>query len=222
MYENDQFSIVSFEHGVQTITKKTIMDPESRSELIKAVRRTQPGGNTNLSEGWLTCCNRLTEGLDLQKINWVLLLSDGQSNESLTGIRELSRQVEEMTERGITTSTFGIGLGFNNHVMEAIANHGGGNFYFVELAGSIQFFLRKEFTNLGNISARNVILEINFPDGVNASLPGDWKSKTMENKVIVYLSGIPANHTTSIPEPAYPSWKKTTCNQRGSYLPGRE
>ena len=50
-------------------------------------------------------------------VNRVLLLSDGCANEGLTDVDRICQQVQSLADRGITTSTYGLGTHFNGDLM---------------------------------------------------------------------------------------------------------
>jgi Ca-activated chloride channel family protein len=64
----------------------------------------------------------------------VLLLSDGQANAGMTSVDEIALQVAQLADTGVTTSTYGLGEGFNEELMVAIARSGRGNGYYSENA----------------------------------------------------------------------------------------
>ena len=65
-----------------------------------------------------------------------MLLSDGHANEGITDHAELERIAAERPGRGATTSTIGIGLGYDEELLAAIARGGGGNAHFAEQGDS--------------------------------------------------------------------------------------
>ena len=57
----------------------------------------------------------------------VLILSDGCTNKGITDTEEITRYCTNATDHGITTSTYGLGEGFNEELMIQMANGGGGS-----------------------------------------------------------------------------------------------
>jgi hypothetical protein len=79
-----------------------------------------------------------------------------------------------------------------------MANHGGGNYYYIENDQRITELLLEEFKDLSAVTLKNVVLEFNFPEGVSAELLGDWRSETTDNRIIVNLSDLPANRQVNL------------------------
>jgi secreted protein with Ig-like and vWFA domain len=70
--------------------------------------------------------------LDGEAITRVLLLSDGLANRGVTDPWEVAGLVREARKRGVRISTLGLGLEYNEDLMQAIAESGGGHYHFVE------------------------------------------------------------------------------------------
>lgn len=194
----DSVSIVEFDNVVNITTETDSVTPGTRLEMKNAVNLLRPRGSTDLGGGWLTGCERVARRLTKGRVNRTLLLTDGQANVGITGIPELSQHASALFERGVSTSTFGIGFDFNEHLLEAMANHGGGNYYYIDNDQRIPELLLEEFKDLAAVTLKNVVLEFNFPAGVSAELLGDWRMETSGNRLIVNLSDLPANRQVNL------------------------
>lgn len=194
----DSVSIVEFDNVVNITTETDSVTPGTRLEMKNAVNQLHPRGSTDLGGGWLTGCERVARRLTKGRVNRTLLLTDGQANVGITGIPELSHHASALFERGVSTSTFGIGRDFNEHLLEAMANHGGGNYYYIESDQRIPELLLEEFKDLAAVTLKNVVLEFNFPAAVSVELLGDWRSEKDENHLIVNLADLPANRQVNL------------------------
>lgn len=99
-------------------------------------------------------------------INRVLLLTDGLANVGITEPSELARHAQELRARGVTTSTFGVGEDFDEGLLQAMADAGGGHFYFIASAAQIQDHIATEVGELLQVVARDVSFEITAPEGL--------------------------------------------------------
>ncbi len=124
----DSVSIVDFDERVSLTAGTGSVTPSAREELLHEVQRLEPRGSTDLGSGWLMGCEYVARVQAPDRVNRTLLLTDGQANEGMTSVEELSGHASALFERGIVTSTFGIGKDFNEHLLEAMANKGGGNY----------------------------------------------------------------------------------------------
>ena len=60
----------------------------------------------------------------------------------------------------ISTSTFGVGEGFNEHLLEAMSNQGGGNFYYIDTPKAIPDLFLREFKELAAVTARTIPIRL--------------------------------------------------------------
>ena len=105
----------------------------------------------------------------------MLLLTDGQANVGETSVSRLSKHASELRKRGITTSTLGIGDGFDETLLASMAEAGGGNFQYISSAADLPAFFQKEIGDLTTTAAAGLTLRMTFPEGfhghVISSLP---------------------------------------------------
>ena len=111
---------------------------------------------------------------------------------------ELARHASGLFERGVATSTFGIGEDFDEHLLEAMANRGGGNFYYIASNGLIPALLMEEFKDLSAVTLKNVRVELTFPAGVARELFGEWRSESEGDKLVIFLSDLPAGRVINL------------------------
>ncbi len=197
MADGDVVSVVAFDDMVRTVADRTHINNETRATVCRDIDHIQSGGSTNLTDGWLTGCNCVAEGPSVDHVRRTLLVSDGLANVGIVNDEEIWQHAAALFERGIPTSTFGVGLGFNEHLLEGMANRGGGNFAYIESAAVIDQVIMQEFKDLVAVTARGVKVEINLPAGVRAEIPGEWRVEQEPRKITVFLSDLPANRTTT-------------------------
>jgi Ca-activated chloride channel family protein len=95
----------------------------------------------------------------------VILLSDGEANTGITdpaSFAALSRSI--VGERAVL-STIGLGLGFNETLMAALADHGMGNYSYLEQLASLDTILKKDLRNVQSQYASESTLELTLPAG---------------------------------------------------------
>ncbi len=194
----DSLSIVTFDDQVRVLAETDSTGPLTHTELKQMVRGVYPGGSTNLGGGWLQGCQNVARRQSRDKVNRTLLLSDGQANVGIVDANELGQHASEIFERGVSTSTFGIGLGFNEHLMERIANQGGGNFYYIGHDQQIPELLMQEFSDLSSVTLKDTLIGITIPAGTKAELFGEWRVKQKEDLLTISLSDLPANRTVNL------------------------
>lgn len=194
----DSAAIVDYDDQVNVTAESSSITAAARAEMMHAVNMLRPRGSTDLGSGWLQGCECVARHQAAGKVNRTLLLTDGLANQGMTDPQELSQHTSALFERGITTSTFGIGEQFNEYLLEAMANHGGGNYYYISSSERIPELLMEEFKDLAAVTLKGVVLEVNFPAHTAVELFGDWRMEKQEHKLIVNLSDIAANRTVNL------------------------
>lgn len=122
---HDEFAVVSFDDRVETPVSLTGV-AEGRRTAKVAIPMIEARANTNLCDGYLTGAQEVGGGAGEDIIRRVILISDGHANAGVTDSATLARHASELRARGVSTATLGIGDGFDEALMSAIANGGGG------------------------------------------------------------------------------------------------
>jgi Ca-activated chloride channel family protein len=133
--------------------------------FVTAINTIDAGGCTALFEGWLAGATQVAKQLNGQGLNRVLLLSDGQANEGLTDADAITAKVEGLTQRGISTSAFGLGSGFDEDLMGAIAAAGDGTLAQIESPKQLADLYASELEGLAATLGRKVSLGIRAKHG---------------------------------------------------------
>jgi Ca-activated chloride channel family protein len=103
---------------------------------------------------------------DRRFFNRVILLSDGLANHGPSSPEELGRLGASLMKEGISVTTIGLGLGFNEDLMTRLAQRSDGNTYFVEHSNDLSRIFSSELGDVLSVIARRVVVEVEFPRGV--------------------------------------------------------
>lgn len=188
--ERDRIAVVAYDDTVTLIAPSEAVTVQSRTRLKERINALQPGGWTNLGDGWLEGCRAIAAQLLPTGVNRALLLTDGLANRGITDIEELTHHARELRQRGISTSTFGVGLDFNENLLEALANNGGGHFFYIERPTQIPEVFRKELGELLAVFAREAFLRITIPPGMAVELLGDLPHERDGQQLRIFLGDL--------------------------------
>jgi Ca-activated chloride channel family protein len=97
----------------------------------------------------------------------VILLSDGLANRGITDPEELAGIACRYRQRGVSLTTIGVGLEYNENLMVGLANGGGGNYYYLEHATNLASIFRREFDLMSTLVAQNASLDLVLGRGVH-------------------------------------------------------
>jgi Ca-activated chloride channel family protein len=196
--ERDRVAVVAYDDQVTLLAPGAPVSEPARAELKRKINALRPGGWTDLSGGWLEGCQQIAGRLLSEGVNRALLLTDGLANRGMTDIEELAHHARELRQRGVTTSTFGVGLDFNEHLLEALAEQGGGHFYYIERPDQIPDVFRRELGELLTVVAREAFLSIAVPRGVAVELLGDLPHERAGERLRVFLGDLCAGERRAL------------------------
>ena len=161
----DQISVVVYDDQVNTLVPLTPV--LSSAEIAAAIANVRSGGSTALFDGWERGAQEL-EGRTPDSISRVILLSDGQANVGLRNVHEISHHCTEWLLRGVSTTTVGLGRGFNEDLMMAMSRAGGGQQYYGQTAADLHDSFDEEFSLLAALYLRTVGVRLVAAEGVIA------------------------------------------------------
>ena len=162
---DDRFALVVYDSVIDVLMQSTRATPEMKRRALDALREISPRGSTDLGGGWLSGCEQIAEFLDDDRVSRCLLLTDGLANHGITDRDELARHAGELRQRGVSTSTFGVGVQFDERLLRDMAHEGGGNFYFIEGASEIPALITSELGEALEVTLRNASLIVTLPPG---------------------------------------------------------
>ena len=136
---DDELAVVAYDDQVSLVAGLQGPGPG----LGVAIGQIHPRGSTNLSGGWLKG-TELLEG-NTADVRRVLLLTDGLANVGITDRGQLTAMSASSAERGITTTTIGFGEGFDEELLSAMADAGGGNDHFAATPDEAPSIFAEEF-----------------------------------------------------------------------------
>jgi Ca-activated chloride channel family protein len=192
----DRLGVVAFDDQVSVeVAAGPVRD---RAALRAAILAIGPGGTTNLSGGLLRGIQEARRAAGAAGAS-LLLLSDGHANAGVTDADRLADVAAGARASGVTVSTVGIGLGYDEALMAAIARGGQGTHAFAEdgdgaggvVAGEVAGLLSK------TVQAASLIVR---PRGSveTVTIWNDLPSQPVENGVMIELGDLWARESRKL------------------------
>jgi Ca-activated chloride channel homolog len=194
----DKFAVVTYDNDIEVAIPGTDASASARRSAADRLRDVQPRGSTNLHGGWLTGCEQVAAGLAADGVNRVLLLTDGLANVGVTDHGELGSVAYDLRRRGVTTSTFGVGLDFDEGLLQAMADSGGGHFYFIGDLNQMRDHITSEVGDTLEVVAREVELELVLPDSVRVEPLSPFRVERVAGGVRVFLGDMVSGQALSV------------------------
>lgn len=161
----DVFSLVTYNNRVETLVAARSVG--NCAGLEEAIRSIHAGGGTALYGGVAQGAAELRKFTeDPRYVHRLILLSDGLANVGPSSPDDLARLGGSLLREGISVTTIGVGLDYNEDLMTRLAQRSDGNTYFVASSRDLVGIFNAELGDVLSVVARRVVLSIEFPEGV--------------------------------------------------------
>ncbi len=177
MGPRDRIAIVAYAGAAGLVLPSS----SDRNEVINALTRLQAGGSTAGGRGIELAYRTARENFVEGGINRVLLATDGDFNVGVTNSETLVRMVERERSSGITLTTLGFGTGnYNEAMMEQIADHGNGNYAYIDSPREAMKVLQDELASTLFTIAHDVKIQVEF----NPAYVSEYRLIGYENRAL--------------------------------------
>ena len=161
---SDRVSITIYDDQIETLVPSTLAT--HKSYLLQQIQEIQARGMTALHGGWVQGGLQVSQHLNPEHLNRVILLSDGLANVGETNPDVIASDVNDLTKRGVSTTTMGIGHDYNEDLLEAMARSGDGHYYYIQSPEQLPSIFQQELLGLMATVGTNVTLGIEPQAGV--------------------------------------------------------
>jgi Ca-activated chloride channel homolog len=167
MLATDRLSVVTFDDRIEVLfPSEPVTNKQAMKDLIS---RVMARNSTALHEAWVRGGLTVSENMLDQGINRVVLITDGLANVGVTNTDEIVTQAQGLFQRGVSTSTIGIGADFNEDLLMPMAQAGGGNAWHVVEPDDMKHIFQVELEGLIAQFAHTVSLSLIPADGVRVA-----------------------------------------------------
>jgi Ca-activated chloride channel homolog len=164
----DRAALVVYDGEVEVLVPTT--PAADKALFYRAIASVDSRGSTDLHGGWLKGAELMAAVAKDSAMTRVLLLSDGHANVGVLDVSVIAQQCADLAGAGVTTSTYGVGRGFNEDLMIRMANAGHGNSYYGETAEDLMGPFAEEFDLLAALCAKQVHFRTGFAGHVAVSV----------------------------------------------------
>lgn len=164
MGPTDILSIVAYDDNIDVLLPAApVVD---RDALRSRILGLEPGGSTALfggvSQGLAQARKFKGEGRSTR----LILVSDGQANVGPSSVSELAALGRTAARQGIPVSTIGLGEGYNEDLMQQLAQASDGNHDFAERGADLARIFDRELGDAQEIVATDLVVKLRCPEGV--------------------------------------------------------
>lgn len=160
----DTVSVIVYDNEARVVVPATrIENPGMIREQIDLI--TADGG-TALYAGLMSGAEQVRQYVSDHQVNRVILLSDGMANVGPQTPHELGAVGLDLIRRGISVSTIGLGLDYNEDLMSTLAAKSDGFHRFLNNTEDLYATLDWEMGKMTSVVANNVTVTLKFADGI--------------------------------------------------------
>ncbi len=155
---DDYASVVLFDDDINVLAPHNKVT--HKDSIIQLIRQVFTRGSTNLSGGLLKGMELVKDVAGEERVNRVILLTDGLANRGVTEPAKLVKMVKEIKSQNISVSAMGVGEGFAEDLLVDMAEAGNGNFYYIASPDEIPGIFEQELSGLLSVTGQNLSLSI--------------------------------------------------------------
>ena len=155
----DSFGLVAFDDTALVIAPIRTMADHNMLALRRAVREMHTGGSTDISAGYLLGLRELNR-TPASGGSTLLLISDGHANAGEKDPKFFAEVAATNAQAKVTTSSIGLGNGYDEKILEALAQGGGGAHRFASTIDEAVGAIAAEVEDLLDKAIVNTVLRL--------------------------------------------------------------
>ena len=161
MDAQDHVSIVTYASREATLVEYASAGDKTR--LMEVITDLRAGGSTNGSAGLIRAYEIADKYANAGTNTRILLATDGDLNVGVTSEGDLARLVMEKKQGGTSLTVLGFGYGnYQDDRLQALANYGDGNCYFIDTIYEARKALVTEAGGTFDLVASDVKIQLDF------------------------------------------------------------
>lgn len=160
----DIVSIVTWNTTQNQLLSGHVVSGPNDPELVNIAQGLTANGGTDLHAGLVSGYALAKKNYSKDKINRVILISDGIANVGITDETLIGEYTDdEEGNEGIYLAGIGVGDGVNDTLMNVVTDVGRGAYIFLDSHDEAHKMLGERFLSVVDLAARSVRLEVELP-----------------------------------------------------------
>jgi Ca-activated chloride channel family protein len=159
--DRDRVGIVAYRTEAYEVLAPTSI--RNRERIIRAIDDLYPSGSTWAEGGLRLGYQMANRCFDRNKINRIILCTDGVANEGQTAAEDILKEIKQYADRGITLSAIGFGMNnYNDVLLEKLGDKGNGHYAYVDNWEEARRIFVENLTGTLQVIARDVKIQVDF------------------------------------------------------------
>jgi Ca-activated chloride channel family protein len=177
--ERDRVAIVVYAGAAGVVLPPTSGD--NTPALLAALDNLKAGGSTAGAQGIQLAYDNARQSFDKERVNRVILCTDGDFNVGISSRGELERLIETEAKSGVFLSVLGFGMGnYKDSTLELLSNKGNGNYAYIDDFSEARKVLVDQMLGTLVTIAKDVKVQVEF----NPALVVAYRLIGYENRLL--------------------------------------
>jgi Ca-activated chloride channel family protein len=197
--DRDRFGLVTFDSASEVVVPAGKVGELGRARIRRDIAAVQSRGMTDLSSGYFRGLQEARR-VCTEAGATIVLLSDGHANAGVTDPEALAGAAQNAARQSVTTSTVGIGTGYDETILAALAGGGSGNHAFAEHADAAAAAVAGELDGLlsKTVQAASLLIEPSSDVARVALLNEGLPAQRVEGGVLAELGDFYSGETRTV------------------------
>jgi Ca-activated chloride channel family protein len=185
LMDGDVVSVVAFDTRPSVVVPSTVVGPDTRERVRSAIEAISLGGDTCISCGVEEGARQIQQTSG--KVARMIVLSDGDATDGVRDVPGFQRLAERTRDQGISVTTIGVDLAYNQKILAALAQSSGGRHYFVENEAALARAFASEAERLKATVASDAEASIELGEGIELAQVFDRSFRREGRRIVVPL-----------------------------------
>jgi Ca-activated chloride channel family protein len=194
----DRLALLTYSNGVAGDPALRPVTEDNRHSLAESVARIAAGGGTNLGQG-------LQAGIDVLRaapadgnLRRIIVISDGLANQGITDSARLAQMAASAVSQEFVLSTVGVGNDFNEDLLSRLADHGTGNYYYLESPAAFAAVFEEEYLQARAVAVDELTVRLPLPAGVTLTDAGGYPFRIAQGQAEFHPGSLRAGQTRTV------------------------
>jgi Ca-activated chloride channel family protein len=195
----DRVTLITYSTEVSVEAERLPMDAPGREQLRNIIAKINATDRTALGPALFTALDILEKAQrEETDLAHVILLSDGLANVGETRPEILAARTAGGFSHGVSITTLGVGLDYNEDLMTRVADQGGGRYHFIKDADNVAGVLSDEQASLSSSVARGLFLSFRPANGVRLDKVFGYPVEDNDGMAKIKIGGLYSAQTREI------------------------
>lgn len=196
--DGDDFAVVTFSDRDELVIAAGKASLDRKHAASVAIDRIVASGGTCASCGIIRGEHEILQSPDLRGVHRMVFISDGQANLGIRLQDELVELASDTADHGVSISTVGVGLDFDEQTLIRISETAHGNYYFAKDTAQLGTMFSTELTGLRRIIATHVSLLALQEAGNPIERAYGYPLQTIKRGVVVPIADLGADEARKV------------------------